>query len=108
MLGCHRPTLMTAYYPATLGPPNSMGGAPPPPDLRGFTPQVTAGKHVICTGSRSPSVGIRQRRDLNASRKAGFSATVSAFALIIVAPIFTSLAQYGTKPHRSVSSVRSF
>jgi hypothetical protein len=45
----------------------------------------------------------RQRRRANASRNAGFSATVSDRALIIFAPSPGSFAQCGTRPHRSSS-----
>ena len=44
---------------------------------------------------------MRQRRLLKAERKAGFSATVSARALIMRAPMLGSLAQAGISPQRN-------
>jgi hypothetical protein len=42
---------------------------------------------------------MRQRRSWSASLKAGFSAAVSARALIMRTPTLLSFAQFGTKPH---------
>jgi hypothetical protein len=46
------------------------------------------------------------RRERKAARKAGFSATLSALALIILLPIEGSFAQAGIRPQRAVASSR--
>src|SRR5947199_9681333 len=51
--------------------------------------------------SKDPSATTRQRRELNACRKAGLVPQVSDWALIIRDPIFTLYAQNGTSPQRN-------
>ena len=50
---------------------------------------------------------MRHRRDLYATLNAGFSASVSARALIMRLPIETSFAQPGSNPHLSATASRS-
>jgi hypothetical protein len=52
--------------------------------------------------SKKPSTGIKQRRSRKAERNIGFSRTVSDRALKALRPIFGSLDQEGTSPHRAV------
>src|SRR5438270_190341 len=51
---------------------------------------------------------MMQRRRCSALRKAGFSASVSARALMSFWPIVRSLAQYGTSPERVGHAARAF
>lgn len=55
--------------------------------------------------SKKPSAKIRQRRYLYAERKEGFSASVSARALIIREPMDGSLAQEGISPQTKKSAL---
>ena len=57
--------------------------------------------------SYQPSASTRQRRFLNASRNDGFSAIVSARALIMRLPIARSLAHLGTSPQCSIAKARA-
>ena len=54
--------------------------------------------------SKYPDAGTKQRRFLNAVRKDGFSATVSAPALISFWPIFSSFAPDGISPPLVIAS----
>ena len=62
---------------------------------------------VPTSSTRRRLAGMMQRRSAKASRNAGIVATVSARALIVLAPNLRSLAQCGTRPQRSASSVCS-
>src|SRR3954452_16491659 len=53
---------------------------------------------ALSRGSQNDVAGIRHRRLLNADRKDGLVATVSARALVIRRPTFGSSAHDGTKP----------
>ena len=57
--------------------------------------------------SYQPSASTRQRRFLKASRNDGFSASVSARALIMRLPIARSLAHLGTSPQCSIAKARA-
>ena len=58
--------------------------------------------------SRSGAAGrTRQRRRSNASRKADLVSIPPALALMLANPTLRSFAQYGTRPHRSTSRLRS-
>lgn len=52
----------------------------------------------FCFHSKKPLAGIRQRRRRKAVRNEGFSANVSALALIILLPMVGSFAQEGIRP----------
>jgi hypothetical protein len=56
--------------------------------------------------SKKPVAGTTQRRDLIASRKAGFASMPSLLALIIEVPTLRSFAQNGTRPQRSMAISR--
>lgn len=56
---------------------------------------------IFARACYQPSAGTKQRRCRKAARKAGLLATVSARALMVLKPIFTSFAQDGIKPHRA-------
>ena len=57
--------------------------------------------------SYQPSASTRQRRLRNASRNEGFSARVSARALIMRLPIARSFAHFGTRPQCSIANWRA-
>ena len=57
--------------------------------------------------SYQPSASTRQRRLRKASRNEGFSASVSARALIMRLPIARSFAHLGTRPQCSMANARA-
>ena len=60
----------------------------------------------VCSHSKKPLAGIRQRLRRKAERKDGFSAAVSERALIIRLPILASFAHPGISPHLCQASSR--
>lgn len=90
------------------------------PWVRPFVPEPSEGKDLSVSYLKTVRLfglaallplrihpaGIKQRCDLNGSRKDGVVSTVSTRALIVLNPMLASFAQEGTSPHRIIESRR--
>src|SRR5262249_5362969 len=108
--GCTSPSAPTAAV-VTMAQLTSRSAPPPQNSYRPASARTDPSRGVTEYGCRpdhsyQPSAGTRQRRAASASRNDGFSAAVSARALIRRAPGSGASAQDGTSPQRSRRSSR--